>query len=353
MTKYYSAFASIAIILFCGLTSYSQETEIRVVDEVVAQVNDSVITLSRINREKRFIIDAEVEKGRPRDEVVREVESKQGELIANMINEELIIQRAKELGLDAEIEANVNQRFLQIMQQYNLTTLEALYAQMRQTGVEPDEIRELWRKQATRELVIQREVQAKVYWGAKPAEVKDYFEKHKDKFTKPETVSISEIFLSYAGNTEDAVRAKADRLLAELKAGADFQKLVAENSDRPNAVETKGDMGSVAVPQLEERFPIIATAVKGVPAGGYSAPVALDETGLVILRVDTRTAGSNESQFDENAVRMAILNERAPEASRKFMASLREDSYIKINDTYRPEVSPLLFAEERKENTDN
>jgi hypothetical protein len=70
---------------------------------------------------------------------------------------------------------------------------------------------------------------------------------------------------------------------------------------------------------------------------------------MVILRVDARDQASQESVFDENAVRMAMLGEKLPDEQKKFMAKLRQDAYIKINDAYRPLVSPLLFADERKE----
>ena len=46
---------------------------------------------------------------------------------------------------------------------------------------------------------------------------------------------------------------------------------------------------------------------------------------------------------------MAILAERFPAATKEFMTSLRRESYIKIGETYRPLVSPILFADERKE----
>src|SRR5438045_4055037 len=101
----------------------AQETQTKVVDEVVAQVNDSVITLSHVKREMKDIIDADVQKGRNRDEATKYVEEKQGELIANLINEELIVQKAKDIGIDREIEAAINQRLLDLMKQNNLKTV--------------------------------------------------------------------------------------------------------------------------------------------------------------------------------------------------------------------------------------
>jgi hypothetical protein len=123
--------------------------------------------------------------------------------------------------------------------------------------------------------------------------------------------------------------------------------MVMDNSESQDVATTKGSMGTITVPDLEQRFPAFAAAIKGLKAGSYAEPVA-DDIGVHILRVDERTAASSESQFDETAVRMALMQEGFAEAQKKFMAKLREDSYIKISENYRPLVSPLLFAEERK-----
>ena len=157
----HSAFA-LLISALLGISSFGQETQTRVIDEVVAQVNDGVITLSRIRRESKAIVDTYVSEGKTREEAQKLVDEKQGELIANLINEELLIQKAKESGLESDIEASINQRMSEIMKQYNLKTVEALYAEMEKQGVSPQELKDTWRKQATRDRVVQREVQSKV-----------------------------------------------------------------------------------------------------------------------------------------------------------------------------------------------
>ena len=72
---------------------------------------------------------------------------------------------------------------------------------------------------------------------------------------------------------------------------------------------------------------------------------------MLILRVDAREAASSESAFDENAVRSALLQQNFPEAQKKFFSDLRQEAYIKISESYRPIVAPILFADERKEKT--
>lgn len=345
-----SAIFSIAVILILNLSAFAQETQVKVVDEVVAVVNDGVITLSRIKREMKSVVDSFVAEGKPREEAEKLVEEKKGELIAGLINEELLIQKAKEAGLDKEIDANINQRFIDIMKQQKIKTIEELYQVMESQNVNPQEIREIWRKQATRESVINREVNSKIYWGVSSKDLKEYFEKNKEKFTKPEKVTLSEIFLSFAGRNEAAVREKAKQIIAQLKGGADFEKLAIENSDRENVAQNKGKVDTFTVKDLDPKF---SEAIKNLKSGGISDPIEIDQVGIEILRVDERTAASNESFFDENAVRLAVMQERAPAEQKKFMSSLRQEAYIKINDEYRPIVSPILFADERRaEKTD-
>lgn len=341
---------SLLIALTSGLSAFGQETQTRVVDEVIAQINDGVLTLSRFKREVKNTVDSLVEQGKTREEAQKMVDEKQGELIANLINEELLIQKAKESGLDSEIDASLNQRFIDVMKQYKMKTIAELEAEMEKTGIDPKELRDTWRKQATRDRVIQREVQSKVYWAANGKELKEYFDAHKDKFTKPETVSFSELYLAFAGKDEAAVREKAKALYTQLKAGADFAKLVKENGDPGVVTQGTGKAEKLKVDDLVE---ILAKPLKGVKVGETTQPFEADQMGMVILRIDEREAASSESFFDENAVRLAILNERLPAEQKKFMAKLREDSYIKITDAYRPIVAPILFADERKPKAGN
>lgn len=344
MKYIFSAMLLIAFLVSTNLTTFAQETELKVVDSVVAQVNESVITLSRIKREMNEAIQSFVQEGKTLEVATAEVKSKEGELIANIINEELILQKGKDLGLDAEVEGQINQRLLGIMKQQGIKTLDVLYKEMEKSGVNPTEIRELWRKQFMRDLVLQREVDGKLYFGWTAKEIKVYFEANKAKFTKPETVTISEIFLSFAGRNPEAVKAKAQEIVAQARKGADFGKLAVENSERPDVQKTNGKAGTFNIKDMDASF---TKALKDVKAGGVTEPIELTE-GMEILRVDERTNATTESFFDENEVRKAMTYEKLPEERKKYLTTLRTEAYIKINDEYRPIVAPLLFEDNRK-----
>jgi peptidyl-prolyl cis-trans isomerase SurA len=340
-----SAIFIIAILAFSNLAAVAQETEAKVVDEVVAQVNDGVITLSQIKREMNEAIESFVKEGKTPEQAKSEVEAKQGELIASIINEELLMQRGKEMGAETDVEAEINRRFSEIMKQQNIKSLETLYKEMEKTGIDPQNIRDMWRKQFMRDLVLRREVDGKVYQGLTAKEIKAYYEANKSKFTKPETITISEIFLSFAGRDMEAVRTKAKQLVTQARGGADFGTLAVENSDRPNAKETKGKVPTLNIKDLEKTF---AEPLKNVKVGGISEPIELPEEGIEILRIDERTSASKESVFSEEEVRSAMTYEKLPDERKKFMSTLRRDAYIKISESYRPIVSPILFADDRK-----
>lgn len=346
-----SAIILIAILTFSSITVFSQESEIRIIDEVVAQVNDSVVTLSRINREIESIIEASVQDGMTREAATDKVNQKRGELIATIINEELLFQRAKEYDADSQIEAQVNQNFIGKMKELNLKSLDELYAAMRQQGIEPDEIRALWRKQFTRDFILQREVDSMVYNRWKSKEVKAYFDSNKPKFSKPEMVEISEIFLSFQGKNPATVRETARQIVAKLRAGDDFAALAIENSERSDVKDSKGKVAEeLIVKDMDPRF---IAALKDLKMGGITEPVEIDQVGIEIFRLDKRTAASNEAFYDEATVRRTMTYDVLPDERKKYLVKLREESYIKINDRYRPEVAPLLFAEERKADSEN
>jgi len=342
-----SIISGLLVSLTLSFAVIGQETETKVVDEVIAQVNDGVITLSQVRRELKSAVDSYVQEGKKREEAQKLVEEKEGELIASLINEELLMQRAKEGGFDSDIESQINQRFVEIMKQNNLKTVEELYAVMEKQGVDPKDIRENWRKQIVRDQVLQRDLQSKVYWEPSGKQLKDYYDKHKEKFSKPETISISELFLGFAGRDEGSVRDKAKQLYSQLKSGGDFAKIVKENGDPGAITQGANKLEKVKVKDITDK---VAKPLQGVAVGQYTQPFELDQLGMVILRVDERDQASADSVYDESAVRMAMLTERMPDEQKKYMSKLRDEAVIKINETYRPLISPILYADDRKEN---
>jgi len=340
--KFKLALALLAVLAACFVSpspARAQEGEPVVVDEVIAQVGDGIVTLSQLKREMKERVDTLKQNGMPEAQANAEVDKHKAELIATLINEQLLLQKGKELDLTQRVEDEVNKRMLAVAKENGITSIEKLDQAMREAGLDPTGTRQTMRIEIMKQAVMESEVDSKLFYGFSVDELRKYFDAHKDKFFKPESVELSEIFLGLAGKQEADVKARADELVKQVRGGADFCTLAAAYSERTAQNGQKPcKVGLFRVPDLR---PDIAGAVKDVKAGGVSNPLKTDE-GYQILRVDNRTAGSNTPTFNENDVRGAMTEERSQKAREDYLQGLRNESYIKIADSYKDQVEPLL-----------
>ena len=327
---------SVAAFVLAPSLARAQEGEPVVVDEVIAQVNDGVVTLSQLKREIKERVDTLKQNGMSEQQAITEVEKHRADLIATLINEQLLLQKGKELDLTDRVEAEVNKRMLDVAKENKITSIDRLDEAMRQTGLDPVAIRQTMRIEIMKQAVLEGEVDSKLFFGLSMDELHRYFDSNRAKFVKPETVELSEIFLGFAGKQEADVKARATQLVTQLRGGADFGALATAYSER--GAQSKGKVGLFQLPDLR---PDIAAAIKNLKTGGVSDPLRSEE-GYQILRVDDRTAGNNAATFNENQVREAMTRERTPKAREDYLQDLRNDAYVKIAESYRAAVEPLL-----------
>jgi len=334
-----TAALTIVAFMFLPAATRAQEGEPVVVDEVIAQVNDGVVTLSQLKREMKERVDTLKQNGKTEQEANAEVQAHKAELISILISEQLLLQKGKELDLTEKVEAEVNKRMLETAKENNITSMDKLCEAMQQAGLSCEDVRRTLRTEIMKQAVFESEVDSKLFFGYSMDELHKYFDAHKDKFLKPESVELSEIFLSLAGKPEADVKTRATQLVDQLRKGADFCTLAAAYSERP---ATNGQKPcKVGLFQTTDLRPDLAGAIKNVKAGGVSDPLKSDE-GYEILRVDTRNAGSYTPTFNENNVRLAMTSERSPKAHEDYLQKLRDDAFIKVAKDYNESVLPLL-----------
>jgi peptidyl-prolyl cis-trans isomerase SurA len=352
-TKFFarlSAVAFAALCLFVASPARAQEEGVpKVIDEVIAQVNTEVITLSMLRQEMKDAAGALADQRKiPVEQAQTEIAKRQAEIIVTLINEQLLLQKGKELGFADNVEKEVNERMVAVMKQEGLKSLTQLEEAMRGSGIDPAVIRQQLRAEIMKQAVIQNEVNYKLYWGLTDTELKNYYAAHKDKFRKPESVTLSEIYLSSVGKDEAEVRARAQRLVAQLRGGgADFAATARVQSEREDqnhervAAKTGGKLGTFALEEISNAD--VLAAVKSLKAGSVADPVKLPE-GFIILRVDERTP-AGEPTYDESKVRGVISNERIDAEQKTYLAKLRSDAYVEVAPGYREQVLPLLQTE--------
>ncbi len=323
----------------------------RVIDEVIAQVNADVITLSMLKKDMAEAAEAlrQQRGGMTEQQATEEISKRRNEIIVTLVNEQLLVQKGKEMGMTEEVEAEVNRRMLDVAKREGFKSLAQLEQAMRENNIDPAAVRNTMRTEIIKTWVLGREVDQKIFFSLTESEVKSYYEANKDKFRKPETIVLSEIFLSTVGKDPKEVRERADKLVAQLRAGADFGALAMVQSEREVngkrvAPESKGKLGTYAMNDISKED--VANALKNLKAGGVTDPLET-EGGIIILRMDERTP-AGEATFDENKVREAMTVSRMDKERKTYLDNLRRDAYIQIAKDYQESLLPLLKVEPQK-----
>jgi len=147
------------------------------------------------------------------------------------------------------------------------------------------------------------------------AELRKRYETTKEDYKRPESAHILHILIKVdptAPPEQDAAaKAKADSIVKELRAGADFAKLAKENSEDPSSKDKGGDMGFVDRGMTVESFD---TAAFSVPLNTISDPIRSKEVGYHIIKVLERRPAGYRS-FDE--VRPMLNAQMADEQAKK------------------------------------
>jgi peptidyl-prolyl cis-trans isomerase D len=90
-------------------------------------------------------------------------------------------------------------------------------------------------------------------------EIEDYYKRYRDQnFTHPEQVRARHILIAVPANAapqqKQAARAKAEDILKQLKAGADFAKLARQYSDDPGSKNNGGELGYFSQGEMVKPF---------------------------------------------------------------------------------------------------
>ncbi len=325
------------------------------VEEIIARVNDQIITRSDYDRAMKELDD----EARQHGATMQQISEGHKDLLRNLIDQQLWLSKGKELGITGETEL-VN-RLNDIRKQYKLASMEDLEKAAQEQGVSFEDFKANIRNQIITQQVMRDEVGRKV--SVTPGEVERYFEAHKQDYTQPESVRLSEILVSTGtaapsvttpGEVQPAdpekvaaAKAKADDIEAKLKAGGDFSQLARTSSDGPTASEG-GDLGQFRRGALAK---VLEDATFSLKSGEITQPIRTRQ-GYVILKVVQHTPGGVPQYKDvEQDVEQAFYESRMMPAIRDYLTKMREDAYVEIKPGYEDtgaspnkRVLPISYA---------
>jgi peptidyl-prolyl cis-trans isomerase D len=207
--------------------------------------------------------------------------------------------------------------FNQFNEKLSLAYIEFPYANFT-TGIQPtdkelskfyEENKDLFREPERAKIVFIRYDPAAVVGKTPPSDeaVEEYYQRNLETtFTHPREVRARRILISVPPEATPAQRtaakAKADKILLELKAGGDFAKLAKQYSDDPGTRDNGGDLGSFRHGEMVKPFEDAAFKLQ---------PGQLDtvesEFGYHVLRVDAVSPAHTDTLVEARPKIVAAL----------------------------------------------
>ena len=327
---------------FLGATVVrAQEPDANLVDEVIARVNTGVIMRSSFESSQRDVLEELKKQGLKGDELEKKFNEWKPRILDELINTQLLAQRAKDLSIN--VDAQVNQQLLRMMKENNCESLECLTQKMREANFDIDEVKRIMSENFSKDAVIGREVYGRVYQQRTEKEKRDAYDKNMEFFTEPSEITLSRIFVAFGKDPARAAETSQE-ILRQARGGAvDFGALAERYSDDDLGKKNKGLIGVIKVPDLA---PNVRQAVEKAAAGTITDPVKL-ENGYYIFRVDQRKdpgALPYEDEKVQDAIGRYLVNLKSEKQIETYLAKLRDEAFIEIDPRFQFDNSKVKSA---------
>ncbi len=324
----------------------------QVVEEIVTRVNGQIITRSEYDRSKDQLRD-DVKQQDPAnaDKLYAEREK---DVLRDLVDQQLLLEKGKDLGITGDTE--LIKRLDQMRKDMKLETMEELEKAATAQGISYEDFKQNLRNQIITQKVIGEEVGS--HLSISKEEEQQFYNEHKSELEQPESIKLSEILIApqkaaaspVAGvdtaNTQDAAsdsakqaaetaalaaaEAKANDVLKQIRAGANFEDMAKKFSDGPSAAQG-GDLGAFKRGTLAKELEDRTFAMKS----GDVTDVIRTKQGYVILKVTNhQMAGVPTMKEIEPKIMDALYYQKLQPALRAYLTKLREDAYIDYKDGY-------------------
>ncbi|MDX1553994.1 MAG: peptidylprolyl isomerase [Marinobacter sp.] len=290
--------ARILLVLMVVAMSATVQAERKLLDQVVAVVNDDVILQSELEARINTIVGRLSAQGTglpPRDVLEERV-------LEQLITESIQLQMADRAGMRIS-DNELNETMASIARRNNMT-LEQFEQQLGEEGVTYREAREQIRNEMITSRVQQRQVGNRV--RVTDREVENYLAATAGQGRSNVEYELAHILIEVDDfNDEEevnAVREKVESLREEIAAGRDFREVAVAESDASNALDG-GNMGWRA----ENRLPsLIANVVPDLEPGTVS-PVLQNNSGFHLVMVMDRRGGEQAQVIEQAMVRHILV----------------------------------------------
>ncbi|MGA9061589.1 MAG: SurA N-terminal domain-containing protein [Terracidiphilus sp.] len=230
--------------------------------DVVATVNGKEILRAELERNYQSSLGDNPQKPSPQEAEIRRLS-----VLHQMIQDEVLLQRAAKLNLTASDE-DVNARLTEIKTPY---TQDQFYNLLKQRNLTLDDFKRDIRLQLTETKLINKEIESKI--NITDAQIAAFYAAHKADFNLIEPqYHLAWIVASggpaeRAGNMQSSsssgdadAKKKIQAIYGRLESGQDFSAVATQFSDDPNTASNGGDMGILRESQLRSD-PVVYDAI--------------------------------------------------------------------------------------------
>ncbi len=325
----------------------------QVVEEIIARVNNQIITRSEFARSKDQL--KEEVKQQDAANADKLYGDREKDVLRDLIDQQLLLDKGKDLSITGD--TDLIKQLDQMRKDMKLDSMEALEKEAEKQGVSWEDFKQTQRNQIITRKVIGEEVGQ--HLAITKEEEQKFYDDHKNEMEQPEFIRLSEILVApktsdtapkadATGNTtappaEDpaakqaadaaalsAAEAKANDLLKQIHDGANFEDVAKKNSDGPSAADG-GVLGMFKRGQLSKQLEDTTFSMKA----GEITNVIQTKQGFVILKVvDHQMAGIPAMKDVLPKIDDALYYQKLQPALRAYLTKLREDAFIDLKTGY-------------------
>ena len=308
-----------------------------VVDRVVAEVNNDVITLSEIEEAGKTIfrkIALEV----PAQDRLQAIEQVRSDILTNMIDKTLIKQEAEKQGI-VVVEEEVDLAFEQVLGSNNISAQDFL-RQLEENGIDEAQYRDNLKTQIYQNKLLNRDVRSKIVITEEA--ILDYYDTTYTRKIPEGGYYLLQIGIDWGetegreldpGEVEQAKQEalqRADRVHKLAVSGSDFRELARKFSDLPSAAEG----GDIGVFEEDEMASYMRNAVTSLNPGEVSRIIETP-VGYQFFKLLSSKEGGIVMQAPYGDVKEEIRERMYSEALKTefeaWIKDIRENAYIRTS----------------------
>lgn len=334
LSKYWPGSAAFAVssLIYTSLIYAAEAPKIRVIEEIVAKVNNDIITRGELEHTRQQL-EAELkqQKNLAGVALATELQKHQADALRDQIDQLLLVQRAKDLNIN--VDPDVTRRLAEIQVESKISDPDKFHEWVRQQsgGQSFEDVKLQMKNQIATQRVIGQEVGSKI--SVPQAEIQKYYDDHKTEFVREEMVFLREILIAPTDKTPAgwaAAEKKAKDIQARARKGEKFSQLARDYSAAESA-KSDGELGSYKKGQLRKEIEDVVFKQNK----GYVTDLVKTDNGYVFLKVEERYAPGQAALEDvKNEVMEHLYTPRMQPALRTYLTKLREDAFLEIRGGY-------------------